>query len=194
MTAGTIGVPGFVDPVADAQATFRAVLNAMSHPGRIYEAGAGLLPPTPLDSATAAVALTLIDHETTLCLDAAMQTSAPWIVFHTGSPIVADRTAADFVLASGCPDLSELQAGTDEAPEASATLILQITELGSGAAYCLTGPGLAEPGILHATGLPDDFIGAWRRNHAQFPRGVDVIICAGDQLVALPRSVMLEAA
>jgi alpha-D-ribose 1-methylphosphonate 5-triphosphate synthase subunit PhnH len=192
MTVGTIAIPGFVDPVGDAQATFRAVLNAMSHPGQIYEAGAALVPPAPLDSATAAVALALIDHETTLCLDAAMQASAPWIIFHTGSPIVADHGAADFVLASTCPALSELQNGNDEAPEASATLILQIAALGSGAAYLLTGPGLAEPSIFRATGLPDDFIDAWRRNHAQFPRGIDVIVCAGDHLAALPRSVMLE--
>jgi alpha-D-ribose 1-methylphosphonate 5-triphosphate synthase subunit PhnH len=98
------------------------------------------------------------------------------------------------MLAAACPVLSELQNGTDEAPEASATLILQIAALGSGTAYRLTGPGLAEPSILRATGLPDDFVNAWRRNHAQFPRGVDVIVCAGDHLAALPRSVMLEAA
>jgi alpha-D-ribose 1-methylphosphonate 5-triphosphate synthase subunit PhnH len=194
MTAGTTDIPGFVDPVTDAQATFRAILNAMSHPGRIYRAGALLLPPVPLDSATAAVTLALIDHETTLCLDAAMQAAAPWIIFHTGSPIVADHRAADFMLASDCPELSGLPTGTDEVPEASATLILQIAVLGNGTAYRLTGPGLAEPSILRATGLPGDFVDAWRCNHAMFPRGVDAILCAGDQLVVLPRSVKLEAA
>jgi alpha-D-ribose 1-methylphosphonate 5-triphosphate synthase subunit PhnH len=194
MIAGAVDLPAFVDPIGDAQTTFRAVLDAMSHPGRIYAVDTGLLPPSPLNRATAAVTLALIDHETTLCLDATMQAATPWIVFHTGSPIVADHRTADFVLASACPELSELKTGTDEEPETSATLILQIVALGNGKAYRLTGPGLAEPHILRATGLPGDFIGVWRGNHVLFPRGVDIIICAGDHLVALPRSVMLEAA
>jgi alpha-D-ribose 1-methylphosphonate 5-triphosphate synthase subunit PhnH len=194
MTAGTIEIPGFSDPVTGAQTTFRAVLDAMARPGRICPVNSGLRPPAPLDEATAAVALTLFDQETAICLDAVMQAAAPWLTFHAGSPTVADLGEADFVLASRCPDLPQLQTGTDEAPEASATLILQIGALGSGAAYRLAGPGLAAPFILRATGLPDDFAAIWHRNHALFPRGVDMVICAGNRLAALPRSVKLEPA
>ncbi len=194
MTGATLDIPGFADPVADAQTTFRAVLDAMARPGRICAVGPGLDPPAPMDVATAAVALTLIDQETTLHLDAGTRAAAPWLTFHAGPPITADIAAADFILASRCPNLSQLRTGTDEAPEASATLILQIAALGSGVAYRLTGPGLAEPCILHATGLPDDFVAAWQRNHALFPRGIDMIVCAGNHLAALPRSVTLETA
>lgn len=73
-------------------------------------------------------------------------------------------------------------------------LILQIAALGSGTAYRLSGPGLAEPVILRATGLADGFVTAWRCNHSLFPRGIDMVICAGEVLTALPRSVTLEPA
>jgi alpha-D-ribose 1-methylphosphonate 5-triphosphate synthase subunit PhnH len=41
-------------------------------------------------------------------------------------------------------------------------------------------------------GLPRDFAAIWQRNHALFPRGIDLILCAGNQLAALPRSVSIR--
>jgi alpha-D-ribose 1-methylphosphonate 5-triphosphate synthase subunit PhnH len=194
MMADGIETPGFADPVGEAQATFRAVLDAMARPGRIAQAGAGLRPPTPMIAATAAVALTLIDQETRVFLDPAMQQAAPWLAFHAGAPIAATQAEADFVLALSCPDIATLPSGSDEAPEDSATLILQVAAIGSGAAYRLTGPGLAEPCVLQVQGLPADFADQWRRNHALAPRGIDIVLCAENQIAALPRSVTLEAA
>jgi alpha-D-ribose 1-methylphosphonate 5-triphosphate synthase subunit PhnH len=193
MTLGALEIPGFADPVGGAQTTFRAVLDAMARPGHVYPAGALLHPPAPLDKATAAVALTLLDQETSLYLDATMQAAAPWLTFHAGALIVDDITAADFVLTARCPDLCKMRTGSDEAPEVSATLILQIGALGDGTAYSLSGPGLAETAKLRATGMPDGFVAAWQRNHALYPRGVDIVLCAGGVLAALPRSVKLEA-
>jgi alpha-D-ribose 1-methylphosphonate 5-triphosphate synthase subunit PhnH len=140
------------------------------------------------------VSLTLIDQETTLHLDPVMRAASSWLAFHAGARFAGDRGAADFVIASSCPLLSDLQRGTDEAPEQSATLILQIAALGTGAAYRLSGPGLAEPIVFRATGMPDDFVAAWQANHALFPRGIDIILCAGHSVAALPRSIVLEAA
>ena len=68
--SASVELPGFTDPVTDAQATFRAVLDAMARPGTIHSAGECLAAPAPLDRATAAVLLTLVDHETPLWLDA----------------------------------------------------------------------------------------------------------------------------
>jgi len=41
-------------------------------------------------------------------------------------------------------------------------------------------------------GLPPGFLAEWEANRALFPRGVDVILCAGDHLAALPRTVRIE--
>jgi alpha-D-ribose 1-methylphosphonate 5-triphosphate synthase subunit PhnH len=92
------------------------------------------------------------------------------------------------------PDFAALSAGSHEAPESSATLILQIGALGTGTHYRLSGPGLREPTLLATDGLPADFAAVWQRNHTLYPRGVDIILCAGTTLTALPRSVSIEEA
>jgi alpha-D-ribose 1-methylphosphonate 5-triphosphate synthase subunit PhnH len=179
--------PGFVDPVAGAQVCFRAVLDAMARPGHIH-AAAGVSAPAPLCDAAAAVLLTLVDHETPLLLDPDAVAARAWIAFHTG----ASFDGAAFVLSLSLPDLATLPNGTDEMPETSATVILQVSALGSGRRFILEGPGLRRPRELRVEGLPADFVSVWQRNHALFPRGVDLILCAGRNLTALPRSVTVS--
>jgi len=41
-------------------------------------------------------------------------------------------------------------------------------------------------------GLPDDFAAQWAANHTLYPCGVDLVLCAGERLCALPRSVRVE--
>ena len=96
-------------------------------------------------------------------------------------------------MALGQPELTRFSAGTDEEPESSATLILQVAALDEGQNLRLTGPGLGAPASLRVAGLPPGFVAAWAANRALFPRGVDIILCAGDRLAALPRIVRLEA-
>ena len=183
-----ISLPGFADPVLGAQASFRAVLDAMARPGSLHAAGAGITAPAPLDPATAAVLLTLVDGEIGLSLSADAAPARDWLAFHCGVAFVAPAQAA-FALALACPDFSTLSAGTDEAPEASCTLILQLPALGRGTRYRLSGPGLRVPTDFQAGGLPEDFVARWAANHALFPRGIDLILCAGTLLTSLPRSV-----
>jgi alpha-D-ribose 1-methylphosphonate 5-triphosphate synthase subunit PhnH len=184
--------PGFADPVAGAQSCFRAVLDAMARPGQIREAGIALTPPAPLAPATAAVLLTLLDYDTPLWLDQAAAPSRAWIGFHCGAPIVPMIEACSFALALSLPEFSTLPAGSHEAPENAATLILQVNAFGRGRTYRLAGPGLRTPALLSVDGLPAGFASAWQDNHALFPRGVDIILCAGTSLTALPRSVALQ--
>lgn len=183
--------PGFAAPVTDAQVTFRAVLDAMAHPGKAHLVAA-LVPPMPLNQAAAAALLTLVDHETPLWIDPAAAGAAAWIAFHTGAPRAADPARAAFVLALTLPVLTGLPNGTDEAPETSATVILQVSSLDTGRRYRLTGPGLRIPETVAISGLPAEFAAIWQGNRGLFPRGVDLILCAGDRLAALPRSVSIE--
>ena len=193
----SIDLPGFADPVLGAQACFRAVLDAMSRPGTLRRAGDGLTPPAPLHPATAAVLLTLVDGEAPvwldpLWLDDEFAPAMDWIGFHCGAAPVADPAAAAFVLAGSLPDFTRLHAGTDESPDASATVILQVAVLGEGRRMRLSGPGLRGPATLQVGGLPEAFPALWAANHGLFPRGIDLILCSGSQLAALPRSVRVE--
>ena len=188
----SLDTPGFTDPVHDSQACFRAVLDAMARPGTINAVTALATPPAPLHRATAAVLLTLVDLDTPLWLDPAARDAAPWIAFHCAAP-VADLPAAAFLLALDLPDLAGIHAGTDDGPEDGATLILQLPTLGTGPAWTVEGPGLAAATPFQAP-LPPALAAFWPDNHARFPRGFDLILCAGDRLAALPRSLSLLSA
>jgi alpha-D-ribose 1-methylphosphonate 5-triphosphate synthase subunit PhnH len=192
--SASIALPGFADPVGESQTTFRAVLDAMARPGQLHQVGEQLTAPPPLDSATAAVLLTLIDNETPLWLDSAASAAADWLAFHCGAELTDAPGKAAFAVALSLPELSVLSAGSHEAPEASTTLILQIAALGTGTHYHLSGPGLREWTGLAAVGLPADFVVSWQQNHALYPRGVDIVLCAGTTLTALPRSVTIKEA
>jgi alpha-D-ribose 1-methylphosphonate 5-triphosphate synthase subunit PhnH len=188
-----VTLPGFADPVAEAQASFRAVLDAMARPGTLVRVGEGLVAPAPLDPATAAVLLTLVDHDTPLWLDTASAVARDWIAFHCGAGFTDVPVDATFALALTLPDIGGLSPGTHEQPETAATLILQVESLNFGTRYRLRGPGLRESGTLSVRGLPDAFVTIWQHNRAGFPLGVDLVLCAGTTLAALPRSVTVEA-
>lgn len=190
--SATMLQPGFADPVAGAQACFRAMLDAMARPGQIHDVGTGLVPPAPLAPATAAVLLTLLDYDTPVWLDAAAAAARDWIAFHCGAPVVSDPAQARFAVGLAMPALGSLSAGTHEEPESGATLVLQVRALGRGRQFRLAGPGLRTASIFAADGLPEDFASSWQQNHALFPRGVDIVLCAGTTLAALPRSVALQ--
>ncbi len=185
--------PGFSDPVADAQACFRALLDAMSRPGLPRRVPAKLLPPAPLVPAAAAVLLTLADAATPVWADAGADAAA-WLAFHTGCPPATSPGDAAFVLACGGPPaLDALMQGTDEEPHRSATLIVQVTALESGRdEWRLSGPGIETTHRLRVSGLPEGFAARWAANRAAFPRGVDLILCAGRDVAALPRTTAIE--
>ena len=188
----TTDLPGFAAPVAEAQSCFRAVLEAMAHPGRIVAAGDGLAPPAPLAPATGAVLLTLLDADTPVWLGAGVAGAADWIRFHCGSPF-AEPATASFAVCLELPVLSELEWGSDDSPQDGATIILQCPSFEHGPALRLSGPGLQQP-VDARLGLSYGFDTLWRPNRMAFPRGVDLIICSGRRLAAIPRSVHVAAA
>lgn len=190
-------LPGFADPVAEAQKTFRAVLEATSRPGTIVTAPAQPAAPAPLNPVAAALLLALVDYETPLWLDdAARQPMVlDYLRFHCGCPLVADPAQAAFALVAdpqSMPPLSTFHLGSDEYPDRSTTVIIQVPNLDGGDNWRLKGPGIRDQAILSASHLPVGFKSWVRDNHALFPRGVDLLFAAPAQLAGLPRSTQLE--
>ncbi|MGC9269958.1 phosphonate C-P lyase system protein PhnH [Acidiphilium sp.] len=181
--------PGFVH-AGDAQICFRRIMEAMSRPGSIRPLSIDLVPPAPLSCASAAVLLTLADGSVMVNLSDTATAAREWLVFHTGTRL-GPSSDADFIVASARPDFATLRMGTDEAPEAGATLILDLPDFCSGPRYRLTGPGIETETIVQAP-LDAGFITAWRDNDARAPRGIDLLLCAGDRIIGLPRSVIID--
>lgn len=198
ITAKLARFSGFVDPVFDAQATFRSVMDAMANPGRIEELSAAPDMPRRLALSLAAIALALVDHDTPVFLDrafAADRDVAASLSFHTGCRFVEDGSLAGFALIGdpqNCPALASFAQGTLEYPDRSTTLLLQVDRLDNEAGLRLRGPGIAEFRRLSAAPLPQNFTQELRANRERFPQGVDLLLCCGTRLAALPRSSRVD--
>jgi alpha-D-ribose 1-methylphosphonate 5-triphosphate synthase subunit PhnH len=179
--------PGFADPVLDAQSAFRAVLEALSHPGRIIPIAPAPLPPAPLSPAMGALALALTDADTPIWQDGGAE-AADWLRFHTGAPF-AEASAAMFLFATGRPPaLGTLNLGTDEVPQDGATLVLNVTALKAQGTLGLRGPGIKDEASLGVEGLPEGFLAERAALRPHFPRGLDIVFCCGSDIAALPRT------
>jgi alpha-D-ribose 1-methylphosphonate 5-triphosphate synthase subunit PhnH len=188
---------GLAEPVLGSQRIFRAVLDAMAHPGRIVSVPPPLETPVPLWPATASMCLTLVDGETPVWLDAAARRAdiIEYLRFHCGCPIAADAREGRFAVVvdpSVMPSLDAFDPGSDEYPDRSATVIVQVDELRTDAGLRLTGPGIESETRLEGRRLPEAFWESVLRNHALFPRGVDLILAAGSTMVALPRTTRVD--
>lgn len=190
--------PGFADPTLDSQQAFRSIMDAFAHPGRIEAPVSVSDPPAPLHHAAVAVALTLLDHDTPVWLSPSARSgpAADFLRFHCGCPIIAAAGEAGFVIVASpeeCPDLDDLAIGDDRYPDRSATVIMQLPALSGGSPLSLRGPGIDGERRIMPDGLPTGFAGKWADNHRLYPCGIDMIFTSGRDLVALPRTIKVEA-
>lgn len=205
--------PGFARPVQATQSVFRTVLDAMARPGRVFELDAGALDglrspaahQAPMGRGMAALLLTLLDAETTLQLGGTLASpqSVAFCRFHTGVTLVEQTADAAFSAwrdAELPPALwQRLDSGSDESPQAGATLLIEVSSLLADAAVLadaaclqLRGPGIETLHRLAVGGLDRDF---WLERSAMqplFPRGIDLVLCCGERVAAIPRSTFVE--
>lgn len=193
--AGLDMLPGFDDPVAAAQIVFRALMDALSRPGRIVALPQLAQSPRELDSAAAAIALGLLDGDTTLWLPHDFSSAGAWLRFHTGCRIVTRVADADFVFlprGAQAPDLSQLRLGSDEAPHTSAMLIVAVAHLEANRGARLSGPGIDGEMWLSVGGEPEGLLARRNEMVADFPRGFDLVLCCETRIAALPRTTRME--
>ena len=192
------GLPaGFADKVLSAQSTFRSVMDAMARPGSIQRIASTAGTPATMMRGTAAIALTLFDHDTPIWLDSRMSATpdvGKWLKFHTSAPVVVDASIASFALVGdpeNLPVLDRFAFGSNEYPDRSTTLILQVESLSAGPVVELQGPGIDGTAALRASIQPRDLFERLAINATLFPRGIDVVLVHDDCIVAIPRTTRL---
>lgn len=187
---------GFIDPVDDANAVFRQVLDALAHPGRIVSIDRPTrVPRGSLGRAAIGVAMALADFETRVWLDEAAAPAASHLRFHCNCPVVSQPGEATFLLVAEpalIPALETLPLGSDTYPDQGATLVVEVAGLTSNDVLTLQGPGIDGLAHLDVVGLPVDFWDARAALAPLFPRGIDLLLTQGDLLVALPRTTIVR--
>jgi alpha-D-ribose 1-methylphosphonate 5-triphosphate synthase subunit PhnH len=189
--------PGFTDPVFDAQNAFRRILDAYAYPGRPQSLPATPTAIGPLTPASAVVCLALADFETPIWFDPAcdLKPVRDYLGFHCGAAAAAGPEAAAFAIVADAltmPRLSEFALGSDMQPQDSTTVIIQVPSLAGGPAVSCSGPGIPDRITLAIAGLPAWFWPDWSANRDFYPLGIDVLLTAGNSLIALPRSIRVE--
>jgi alpha-D-ribose 1-methylphosphonate 5-triphosphate synthase subunit PhnH len=170
-------------------------MDAMARPGETRRISTAIVAPPPLTPTAAAIAKALFDYETPVWLDpalAAVPDVAQWLKFETGAPLARDPRDAAFALiadAAHLPPFETFSLGTDEYPDRSTTLIVQVERFDGGDPITLSGPGIARPRAFAASPLPQDLARRLAANRALFPRGVDLVLAGPEEIAALPRSI-----
>lgn len=188
---------GFQELVFEAQTVFRTLMDCMARPGTTGHVTATVTPPKPLNAASGAIALTLCDHDTPVWLTQTLGSSAlpGWLAFNAGASVTDERQNARFAFiekGAMLPNLCLFAQGTQEYPDRSTTLIVEIDTFEGGRPLVLTGPGIRTEEEIAPVGLPDMFAHFWSENRQGFPRGVDLILVAGDKILCLPRTTVLR--
>ena len=166
------------------QQIFRGLLDAYSYPGRVTTCADQNI------TEWLAILTALVDGQTTLADPQHLLSDTWW-------PKLEARRAppeqAAYILLDGslAPELLP-NLGTLEAPEAGATLLIRVDSLHRDAAgdvkLSLSGPGIRQQVVISVNGLHPAWITARNDWVANFPLGVEMVLCDVHSFVALPRS------
>ncbi|MGD9042901.1 MAG: phosphonate C-P lyase system protein PhnH [Desulfobacterales bacterium] len=191
-----VGAPGFEDPVLGPQQTFGAILEAMARPGQPVKIKSNLYIPKILNPASAAVCLTLLDHETPLWTDLSWNSAAiNWFQFHCECSVVTEPCMAHFALITqpaNMPPLDDFKLGNEGYPISATTLIVQAERFNGHNGKILSGPGIKTTTYFAPGGISTQFWEQWQRQAALFPLGVDVFFTYNNMLAALPRTTRVS--
>ena len=191
--------PAFTDPAGEAQSVFRAVMDAMARPGHREALDGALTPPRRCRRGAGAIALTLLDFESPVWLDepfAASPDVTEWLRFHTGAPHHPRPGAGGVRIYCRT---ARTRRTSIASRSAAPNIRIAPRRWCSRSTACparpmrLTGPGIAGARAFSSSPLPGRFRRKYRKNHALFPRGVDLLFVTADAVVALPRSTRVDA-
>jgi len=167
------------------QAAFRQLLDAFSYPGRRVELNTE-------EDALVLVLATLLDGGVTLADPQGLVSADDQ---RRLGVMTVNPEQAQYVVMSGehVPDFKPAL-GTLESPEQGATLILRVSSLGSDGCLRLSGPGIESETTLSVNGIDPAWWALRSSWNGAFPLGIDLILVAGNQVVALPRTTRIQGA
>lgn len=163
------------------QAAFRQVMQAYARPGMVQR--------LPADAQMLALA-TLLDGATSLADPDRLLGELETARLETRN---AAPEVAQFVLVRGNrPPAFQPAIGTLESPDHGATVLLVVESLGDGQPLRLSGPGV--DGVLETAvgGLDPAWLEAREVWNAAFPLGVEMLLLAQNDILALPRTTRIE--
>lgn len=189
------------------QKTFRTLLQAMSHPGRIYEfAHESVIGSRETElQGLFSVLLTLLDHEVAFAVKGCGEEFEQKITRVTGS-MPASLKKADFIIVPSGDSEGEIlmaRRGALEYPDAGATVIYLVKSLSdcngafdkdNGAqAVVLKGPGIYNEIAAAIGGLNRQELFYLKEINSEYPLGVDSIFIDGScRVMCIPRSTRIE--
>lgn len=164
---------------ARTNATFEALMWALSRPGRVQAL------PVP---GMAGIAEALLDRECRVfCEDPALADRiAPFGALPVPLPL-ADHA---FLSLAGLERVGQVQVGSDLYPDEGATVVAPAL-FGTGQRLRLTGPGIETATEIAIDGLAQGF---WslRAARCRYPAGFELFLISGAKVIGLPRSTMIE--
>jgi len=188
------------DAVHDTQRVFRALLKAVSFPGSLgslAREAAGIDAWASVNRALVAVALTLLDAETSFCVwprNAEAETRLLSQLTY-GRPAAPQDALYHFVLrtANAAEALRGASVGTLVEPHLGATVVMEADELTHQGAWTLRGPGINGTASLGVRGLPPEIAAVRAERCAEYPLGIDLfLIDRSGRLAALPRTTRVQ--
>lgn len=172
----------------ESRQVFRAVLDALSRPGRTVELPGDRIGPTP---AVLLPVLALADLGTGV---AVLDDGDDWadVVGAVTSAPVAPLGSARFVTSTRPITADEVRTvcrGSALAPEEGALVCLTVPEV-DGDEWRLSGPGI--PGTATVSGV-DDLLAARAEAVAGYPAGIDLLLVTPDgRMTGIPRTTAIE--
>jgi alpha-D-ribose 1-methylphosphonate 5-triphosphate synthase subunit PhnH len=181
----------FTSAARESQAVFRAVLQALARPGRIYQLPAVREFPRADARYGYAILAALADGEVSICLTGASEAECAFASLGTGARL-SRVGEADYALAlEDDPTVPiSLTRGELETPEDGATLVALVRRIGAdGLALSCAGPGVRSSTRLRVAGLSSETMAARNVACSAYPLGIDLILVDVDGRVAgIPRT------
>ncbi len=187
---------GSDDPAVESHQAFRAILDAMEHPGRLVTIREYPYAPAVFNSASAATCLTLLDDETPVWTDIDWRNPAiGWLQSGCGSSVVTEPCMAKFAIITrpaAMPPLEYFRVGRYEHCEKATTIVVQVEDIYPVADHQNSNVAGNRNSRLDLKDVADIFWCQWRQISFLHPMGIDIFFTCEDVLTALPKMTRIE--